>query len=108
MPDYRRAWHAGGTCFFTVNLSQRNEDDLLVRHIDFLRDAIQTTKKRCQDLWVTINMNTETPSAEAFVSECERCVNANVGFDALSRHAAVLGVAPVSANFRRSRLHSTW
>jgi len=27
-PDYRRAWHPGGTYFFTVNLLQRhgNED----------------------------------------------------------------------------------
>jgi hypothetical protein len=23
MPDYRRAWHPGGTYFFTVNLLQR-------------------------------------------------------------------------------------
>jgi putative transposase len=45
MPNYRHAWHAGGTYFFTVNLLQRNENDLLVRHIDYLRDAIRTTKK---------------------------------------------------------------
>jgi len=45
MPNYRRAWRASGTYFFTVNLLQRNERDLLVRHIDFLRDAIRTTKK---------------------------------------------------------------
>ena len=25
MPDYRRAWHPGGTYFFTVNLLQRQE-----------------------------------------------------------------------------------
>ena len=35
--DYRRAWHAGGTYFFTVNLLQRRDNDLLVKHIDILR-----------------------------------------------------------------------
>src|SRR3569832_2263566 len=29
MPDYRRAWHPGGTYFFTVNLLQRQGNDLL-------------------------------------------------------------------------------
>ena len=46
MPDYRRAWHPGGTYFFTVNLLQRHDNDLLVRHIDALRDAVRTVKKR--------------------------------------------------------------
>jgi len=45
MSNYRRAWHAGGTYFFTVNLLQRNENDLLVRHIDLLRDAIRSTRR---------------------------------------------------------------
>ena len=44
MPNYRRAWHAGGTYFFTVNLLRRNENDLLVRHIDSLREAIKWTR----------------------------------------------------------------
>jgi putative transposase len=39
MPNYRRAWHPGGTYFFTVNLLQRHGNDLLVRHIDTLRDV---------------------------------------------------------------------
>jgi putative transposase len=34
MPNYRRAWHPGGTYFFTVNLLERSGNDLLVRHID--------------------------------------------------------------------------
>jgi putative transposase len=38
MPNYRRAWHPGGTYFFTVNLLERSGNDLLVRHIDHLRD----------------------------------------------------------------------
>ena len=40
MPNYRRAWHPGGTYFFTVNLLERSGNDLLVRHIDYLRDAV--------------------------------------------------------------------
>jgi len=43
--DYRRAWHPGGTYFFTVNCLQRHNNDLLIRHIDALRDAIATVKK---------------------------------------------------------------
>jgi putative transposase len=43
--DYRRAWHSGGTYFFTVNCLQRNNNDLLIRHIDHLKRAISTVKK---------------------------------------------------------------
>lgn len=45
MPDYRRAWVAGGTWFFTVNLLERHDNDLLVRHIDRLRDAVRDTRR---------------------------------------------------------------
>lgn len=38
MPNYRRAWVPGGTCFFTVNLLERQRS-LLVEHIDLLRLA---------------------------------------------------------------------
>jgi putative transposase len=41
MPNYRRAWHQGGTYFFTVNLLQRHNNDLLVRHIDLLRERVR-------------------------------------------------------------------
>ena len=44
MPDYRRAWHPGGTYFFTINLLQRGGNDLLVRHIDELRAAIRVVR----------------------------------------------------------------
>ena len=46
MPDYRRAWHPGGTYFFTVNLLQRHGNDLLIRHIDALRQSIRTVQSR--------------------------------------------------------------
>jgi len=39
MPDYRRFRVPGGTYFFTINLLERRAD-LLVRHIDALREAI--------------------------------------------------------------------
>jgi len=44
MPDYRRAWHPGGTYFFTVNALQRQNNDLLVRHINLLRDAVRAVR----------------------------------------------------------------
>ncbi len=46
MPDYRRAWHAGGTCFFTVNALQRHGNDLLTRHIGLLRDKLRDVRYR--------------------------------------------------------------
>ena len=46
MSNYRRAWHAGGTYFFTVNLLQRRGNDLLTRHIDLLRRVVQSVRAR--------------------------------------------------------------
>ncbi|MDP3688289.1 MAG: transposase [Sulfurimicrobium sp.] len=46
MPDYRRAWHPGGTYFFTVNLLQRQGNDLLTQHIGALRDVVRTVRQR--------------------------------------------------------------
>ena len=40
MPDYRRAWHPGGTWFFTVNLLERRNNGLLVEQIDLLRQSV--------------------------------------------------------------------
>lgn len=40
---YRRARYLGGTCFFTVNLANR-EADLLVRHIATLRSAMRKVR----------------------------------------------------------------
>jgi putative transposase len=46
MPDYRRAWHPGGTYFFTVNLLQRQDNDLLTRHIETLRSVVKSMQQR--------------------------------------------------------------
>jgi putative transposase len=46
MPDYRRAWHPGGTYFFTVNLLQRKGNDLLTRHIELLRAVVKSVRQR--------------------------------------------------------------
>jgi putative transposase len=46
MPNYRRAWLKGGTYFFTVNLLKRHNNDLLVRHIDLLREVIRGWQMR--------------------------------------------------------------
>jgi len=46
MPDYRRAWHPGGTYFFTVNLLQRQGNDLLTRHIELLRTVVKSVRQR--------------------------------------------------------------
>ena len=46
MPDYRRAWHPGGTYFFTVNLLQRQGNDRLTRHIDVLMESVRAVRHR--------------------------------------------------------------
>jgi len=46
MPDYHRAWHPGGTYFFTVNLLQRQGNDLLTRHVELLRQTVRSVRKR--------------------------------------------------------------
>ncbi len=45
MPNYRRARHPGGTYFFTVNLLARGKNDLLIRHIESLREAVRLVKQ---------------------------------------------------------------
>jgi putative transposase len=45
MPDYRRNRVPGGTFFFTVNLFDRRSN-LLVTHIDVLRDAVRRVRAR--------------------------------------------------------------
>lgn len=46
MPNYRRAWSPGGTYFFTHALRVRHGNDLLVRHIDALREAVRVVQRR--------------------------------------------------------------
>ena len=43
MPNYRRVWVPGRTCFFTVNLLERRRR-LLVEHVDLLLDSFRTTR----------------------------------------------------------------
>lgn len=46
MPNYQRIYHRGGMYFFTVNLQQRNGNDLLVSHIDLLRAVVKRVRQR--------------------------------------------------------------
>ena len=57
MPNYRRAFVAGGTWFFTVNLLQRKNNDLLVREIELLRRVVQQVRQKHPfhiDAWVVL------------------------------------------------------
>ena len=57
MPNYRRAFVPGGTWFFTVNLLQRHNNDLLVREIGLLRETVSLVRKRHPfriDAWVVL------------------------------------------------------
>ena len=46
MTDYRRFYIPGATWFFTVNLAERQNNRLLVEHIDVLRNAFRYVKTR--------------------------------------------------------------
>ncbi|WP_223291476.1 REP-associated tyrosine transposase [Defluviicoccus vanus] len=57
IPDYRRYRVPGGCYFFTVNLLERRGNDLLIRHIDFLRDAVRLVGRSRPftiDAWVVL------------------------------------------------------
>jgi putative transposase len=56
MPNYRRNRIAGATYFFTVNLLDRRSD-LLVTHIDALREAVRKVREQSPfyiDAWVVL------------------------------------------------------
>ena len=50
MPNYRREWCKSGTYFFTVNLLQRQNNNLLTKHIDLLREVVFSVKQRYPSL----------------------------------------------------------
>ena len=57
MPNYRRAFVAGGTWFFTVNLLQRRGSNLMVREIELLRRVVQQVRQKHPfhiDAWVVL------------------------------------------------------
>lgn len=57
MPNYRRAFIPGGAWFFTVNLLERRQNDLLVREIDLLRETVRRVRVRYPfhiDAWVVL------------------------------------------------------
>jgi putative transposase len=57
MPDYRRYRVLGGTYFFTINLLIRRSD-LLIRHIDALRESVRRTPIERPfhiDAWVVLH-----------------------------------------------------
>ncbi|HEY9101647.1 REP-associated tyrosine transposase [Chitinimonas sp.] len=43
--DYRRAWHPGGTYFFTLNLLNRRGEPLLTQHIEPLRTVVAHVRR---------------------------------------------------------------
>jgi putative transposase len=56
MPDYLRCRVPGGTYFFTITLLERG-GDLLVQHIDVLREAVRRTRSERPfhiDAWVVM------------------------------------------------------
>jgi putative transposase len=46
MPNYRRTFVPGGTWFFTVNLLEWHNNDLLIREIDLLRHSVRRVRQK--------------------------------------------------------------
>jgi putative transposase len=46
MPNYRRSKVAGATYFLTINALERYDNDVLVRHIEALRQAVRFVKAK--------------------------------------------------------------
>jgi putative transposase len=58
MSNYRRAYIPGGTWFFTVNLLQRRQNDLLIRNIGLLRQTVKQVRAKYPfhiDAWVVLS-----------------------------------------------------
>ncbi|MFN0316647.1 MAG: REP-associated tyrosine transposase [Burkholderiales bacterium] len=53
---YLRAWHPGGTYFFTVNLLQRQGNSLLAEHIDLRRETVRAVRRQPFEIhaWVVL------------------------------------------------------
>jgi len=54
MRTYIRAKLKGGVYFFTVNLAERNNNDLLITNIELLCEAFRLTKQRPLLLLMTV------------------------------------------------------
>lgn len=57
MPNYRRVHTPGSTWFFTAALLRRRDNDLLVRHVEVLRDAVLRVQRLHPfviDAWVVL------------------------------------------------------
>ena len=46
MINYRRAYHAGGIYFLTLNLLERTNNHLLIDQIDLLKKVVMEVRKR--------------------------------------------------------------
>jgi putative transposase len=81
MPNYRRAFVPGGTWFFTVNLLERKNNDLLIREVDLLRETVRAVRQRHPfqiDAWVVLPEHMHTvwtlPPGEADFSKRWRLI----------------------------------
>ena len=57
MSNYRRLFIPGGTWFFTVNLLQRQNNNLLIREVNLLRETVKSVRKRSPfriNAWVVL------------------------------------------------------
>ena len=57
MVNYRRAYRAGGTWFFTVNLLQRQQNDLFISQISLLKVYIAIRKVYTNLSAITLKAN---------------------------------------------------
>lgn len=82
--EYRRIWQPGGTYFFTVNLLARKNNNLLIKHVEFLHESVRDVKRRFPfyiHAWVVLpdhlHCVIELPAADADFATRWRLIKTN-------------------------------
>ncbi|MFB0949131.1 MAG: transposase [Burkholderiaceae bacterium] len=84
MINYRRAYHAGGIYFLTLNLLERTNNHLLIDQIDLLKKVVMEVRKRYPfeiHAWVVLpehmHMLMGLPEGDADFSQRVRLIKSN-------------------------------
>ncbi len=100
MPNYRRAFIPGGTWFFTANLLQRHDNDLLIREINLLRETVRRVRKRHPfqiDAWVVLPEHLHSTAGMQEVGQrWEHFIRNDVDFQ---RHVDYVHVNPLKHGY---------
>jgi putative transposase len=105
MSNYRRLFIPGGTWFFTVNLLQRQNNNLLIREVNLLRETVKSVRKRSPfriNAWVVLPEHMHAvwtlPANDTDFSTRWRFIKS--GFSRVLPKTEYRSVVPIAANER--------